>query len=210
VARHTTPSSGRSLPCPPQIATETSRCSRRSSVERPLVPIAVILDSDLGQIFVLFVPQPRVDIDAKGLALCSGLLSTPASKSRLPTAFPTPRHGDLFSSAEGGAECPHWGAEMIDPSSKAGRDLKAAEEFFGLAKNASSPFMRAYYRRVAERYLSSQGELKSAKSHASTPRRPACRSQAQRTETWRPPRMARAFRTLPMPYMCRIAGEPGL
>jgi hypothetical protein len=25
-----------------------------------------------------------------------------------------------------GAECPHWGAEMIDPSSKAGRDLKAA------------------------------------------------------------------------------------
>jgi hypothetical protein len=49
------------------------------------------------------------------------------------------------------------------------RELKAAEEFFELAKKAGSPFMRAYYRRVAERYLSSQGELKPAKSHASTP-----------------------------------------
>jgi hypothetical protein len=44
-----------------------------------------------------------------------------------------------------------------------GRELKAAEEFFELAKNAASPFMRAYCRRVAERYLSSQGELKSLK-----------------------------------------------
>ena len=52
---------------------------------------------------------------------------------------------------------------MIDPSSKLGRELKAAEDFFELAKNASSPFLRAYYRRVAERYLSSQGELKPAK-----------------------------------------------
>jgi hypothetical protein len=52
---------------------------------------------------------------------------------------------------------------MIDPSSRVGRELKAAEEFFALAKNASSPFMRAYYRRVAERYLSSQGELKMPK-----------------------------------------------
>jgi hypothetical protein len=52
---------------------------------------------------------------------------------------------------------------MIDPSSKLGRELKAAEGFFELAKNASSPFLQAYYRRVAERYLSSQGELKPAK-----------------------------------------------
>jgi len=52
---------------------------------------------------------------------------------------------------------------MIDPLSRVGRELKAAEEFFELAKSASSPFMRAYYRRVAERYLSSQGELKSLK-----------------------------------------------
>ena len=52
---------------------------------------------------------------------------------------------------------------MIDPLSKVGRELKAAEEFFELAKKASSPFMRAYYRRVAERYLTSQGELKPVK-----------------------------------------------
>jgi hypothetical protein len=49
---------------------------------------------------------------------------------------------------------------MIDPLSRAGRDLKAAEEFFDLARTATSPFMRAYYRRIAERYLSSQGELR--------------------------------------------------
>jgi hypothetical protein len=52
---------------------------------------------------------------------------------------------------------------MIDPLSRAGRELKSAEEFFELAKDASSPFMRAYYRRVAERYLSSEGELKAVK-----------------------------------------------
>jgi hypothetical protein len=52
---------------------------------------------------------------------------------------------------------------MIDPLSKVGRELKAAEEFFELAKNSSSPFMRAYCQRVAERYLSSQGELKPLK-----------------------------------------------
>ena len=49
---------------------------------------------------------------------------------------------------------------MIDPLGRVERELKAAEEFFELAKNASSPFMQAYYRRVAERYLSSQGELR--------------------------------------------------
>ena len=48
---------------------------------------------------------------------------------------------------------------MIDPSSTVGRELKAAEDFFALANVATSPFMRAYYRRVAERYLSSEGEL---------------------------------------------------
>ena len=52
---------------------------------------------------------------------------------------------------------------MIDPSSRLGRELKAAGDFFELAKTASSPFLQAYYRRVAERYLSSQGELKPAK-----------------------------------------------
>jgi hypothetical protein len=52
---------------------------------------------------------------------------------------------------------------MIDPSSTLGRELKAAEDFFELAKYASSAFMRAYYRRIAERYLSSEGGLKSLK-----------------------------------------------
>ena len=55
---------------------------------------------------------------------------------------------------------------MIDPLSRVGRELKAAEEFFELAKNANSPFMQAYCRRVAERYLSSQGELKPLKGQS--------------------------------------------
>jgi hypothetical protein len=49
---------------------------------------------------------------------------------------------------------------MIDPDSKHGRDLKAAEEFFAVAKTTPIPFMRSYYHRVAERYLSSKGELR--------------------------------------------------
>jgi hypothetical protein len=57
---------------------------------------------------------------------------------------------------------------VIDQNSRQGRDLKAAEEFFGLARTASSPFMRAYYQRVAERYLSSEGELRSLKRHDGT------------------------------------------
>jgi hypothetical protein len=48
---------------------------------------------------------------------------------------------------------------MIDPESRHGRDLKAADEFFALAKTTPVPFMRSYYQRVAERYLSSSGEL---------------------------------------------------
>ena len=52
---------------------------------------------------------------------------------------------------------------MIDPSSRLGRELKAAGDFYELAKTASSPFLQAYYRRVAERYLSSQGELRPGK-----------------------------------------------
>jgi hypothetical protein len=50
---------------------------------------------------------------------------------------------------------------MIDPDSRLGRELKTAEEFFASAKTAPTPFMRGYYQRVAERYLSSKGELKS-------------------------------------------------
>ena len=57
---------------------------------------------------------------------------------------------------------------MIEPNSRLDRDLKAAEEFFGLARTASSPFMRAYYQRVAERYLSSEGEVRSLKKDGDT------------------------------------------
>ena len=57
---------------------------------------------------------------------------------------------------------------MIDPNSRLDRDLKAAEEFFGLARTASSPFMRAYYQRVAERYLSSEGEVRSLQKDGDT------------------------------------------
>ena len=58
---------------------------------------------------------------------------------------------------------------MIDPLNRVGRELKAAEEFFELAKDAGSPFMRTYYRRVAERYLSSQGELRVVGTKRSSP-----------------------------------------
>jgi hypothetical protein len=50
---------------------------------------------------------------------------------------------------------------MMDAMSRADHHLKEATKYFDLAKAASSPFMRAYYKRVAERYLSSQGELRS-------------------------------------------------
>jgi hypothetical protein len=49
---------------------------------------------------------------------------------------------------------------MIDPDSRVGRELKAADEFFALARGANAPFMRSYYQRVAERYLSSKGDLR--------------------------------------------------
>ena len=59
---------------------------------------------------------------------------------------------------------------MINPDSRLGRELKVAEEFFALAKSAPTPFMCSYYQRVAERYLSSKGELRTveAPSRSST------------------------------------------
>jgi hypothetical protein len=57
---------------------------------------------------------------------------------------------------------------MIEPNSSLARDLKAAEEFFELARTASSPFMRAYYQRIAERYLLSEGEVRLSTRHADT------------------------------------------
>jgi hypothetical protein len=53
----------------------------------------------------------------------------------------------------------------MQDQSRTDRNREAADEFFDLAKTAPTPFMRAYYERVALRYLSSEGELK---AHAST------------------------------------------
>jgi hypothetical protein len=52
---------------------------------------------------------------------------------------------------------------MQDPSNDP--YLKAADEFLALSKTAATPFMRAYYERIALRYLSSEGELKTAAGH---------------------------------------------
>jgi hypothetical protein len=60
---------------------------------------------------------------------------------------------------------------MIDPESRHGRELKAADEFFALARTTPVPFMRSYYQRVAERYLSSKGELTQATTPDTTARR---------------------------------------
>jgi hypothetical protein len=50
------------------------------------------------------------------------------------------------------------GNMTFDPLGRADRHLKIAEKFFGLARSASTPFLRVYYERVAQRYLSSEGE----------------------------------------------------
>jgi hypothetical protein len=46
-----------------------------------------------------------------------------------------------------------------NPSIEKDNHLKAAEEFFELARTTTNPFIRAYYEAVALRYLSSQGNL---------------------------------------------------
>jgi len=69
-----------------------------------------------------------------------------------------------FFDAERAVVC-SGGAIVIDPTSRLDRELKAADEFFALSRTATSPFMRAYYQRVGERYLSSQGELRVIVDH---------------------------------------------
>ncbi len=54
-----------------------------------------------------------------------------------------------------------WG--MQDPSNDP--HLRAADEFLALSKTAATPFMRAYYERVALRYLSSDGQMKEPDRH---------------------------------------------
>jgi hypothetical protein len=47
---------------------------------------------------------------------------------------------------------------MSDLLTRMERNRKEAEKYSGLAKSASSPFVRAYYSRIAERYLSFEEE----------------------------------------------------
>jgi hypothetical protein len=50
---------------------------------------------------------------------------------------------------------------MQDPAKRAERYEKVAAEFSELAKAAASPFLRAYYQRIAEQYRKyAQGELR--------------------------------------------------
>ena len=52
-------------------------------------------------------------------------------------------------------------SQMRDPTKRADRYQKVAWEYHELAKEASSPFLRAYFQRVAEEYrLRAQGELR--------------------------------------------------
>src|SRR5437762_88700 len=49
----------------------------------------------------------------------------------------------------------------------AGSFKRPADEFLALSKTAETPFMRAYYERIALRYLSSEGELKATEGRLS-------------------------------------------
>jgi hypothetical protein len=52
-------------------------------------------------------------------------------------------------------------SRMQDPAKRAERYEKVAEEYADLAKDASPPFLRAYYERIAEQYrMHAQGELR--------------------------------------------------
>jgi hypothetical protein len=47
---------------------------------------------------------------------------------------------------------------MMDLSFRMERNRKEAAKYSDLAKTASSPFLQGYYWRIAERYLSLEGE----------------------------------------------------
>jgi hypothetical protein len=50
-------------------------------------------------------------------------------------------------------------SRVQDPAKRAKRYEKVAEEYAELAKDASSPFLRAYYERIAEQYrMQAEGE----------------------------------------------------
>jgi hypothetical protein len=49
---------------------------------------------------------------------------------------------------------------MMDPMTRADLYWKESAKHADLAQGASIPFLRSYYRRIAERYLTSEGELR--------------------------------------------------
>ena len=50
-------------------------------------------------------------------------------------------------------------SRMQDPAKRAERYEKVAVEYSELAKDAASPFLRAYYQRIAEQYrMQAEGE----------------------------------------------------
>jgi hypothetical protein len=49
---------------------------------------------------------------------------------------------------------------MMDAMTRAELYWKESAKHSDFAKNASTPFLRSYYRRIAERYLMSEGELR--------------------------------------------------
>jgi hypothetical protein len=57
-----------------------------------------------------------------------------------------------------------------DPLIKADRYRKVAAEYSDLAKTALSPFLRTYYHRIAEQYLSqADGQLRVAERQGGAP-----------------------------------------
>jgi hypothetical protein len=49
---------------------------------------------------------------------------------------------------------------MMDAMTRADLYWKESAKYSDLAKDASTPFLCAYYRRIAKRYLTSEGELR--------------------------------------------------
>jgi hypothetical protein len=49
---------------------------------------------------------------------------------------------------------------MMDAMTRADLYSRESTKYFNLAESASSPFLRDYYHRIAERYLSSDDELR--------------------------------------------------
>jgi hypothetical protein len=52
------------------------------------------------------------------------------------------------------------GRVMMDAMTRADLYWKESAKYSDLAKNASTPFLRGYYRRIAERYKTANGELR--------------------------------------------------